>query len=108
MPREGIQRADIATLREDVEGAIAEAVKRLRDIEVSAQSRLRLAVTERQHLEAFLDELQFRVRSMTASGGLQVKITGPLTTEQLVAMQDQEEQLGSHREELKLISGELD
>jgi two-component system sensor histidine kinase DegS len=39
---------------------------------------------------------------------LQIKITGPLTTEQLVAMQDQEEQLGSHREELKLISGELD
>lgn len=108
MPTEGIQRADIATLRGDVEGAIAEAVKRLRDIEVSAQSRLRLAVTERQHLEAFLDELQFRVRSMTASGGLQVKITGPLTTEQLVALQDQEEQLGSHREELKAISGELD
>jgi two-component system sensor histidine kinase DegS len=108
MPSEGIQRADIARLREDVEGAIADALKRLRDIEVAAQSRLRLAVTERQHLEAFLDDLQFRVRSVTASGGLQMKITGPLTTDQLIALQSQEESLGLHREELKGVTGDLD
>src|SRR5215207_10109713 len=105
MPSEGIQRADIARLREDVEGAIADALKRLRDIEVAAQSRLRLAVTERQHLEAFLDDLQFRVRSVTASGGLQMKITGPLTTDQLIALQGQEESLGLHREDLKVVTG---
>lgn len=108
MPSEGIQRADIVKLREDVEGAIADAIKRLRDIEVTAQSRLRMAVTERQHLEAFLDDLQFRVRSVTASGNLPMKITGPLTADQLIAMQGQEEALADHREELKLMSAELD
>jgi signal transduction histidine kinase len=37
-----------------------------------------------------------------------MKITGPLTAEQLAAMQGQEESLGQHREELKEMSGELD
>ncbi len=108
MPSEGIQRADIARLREDVEGAIAGAVKRLRDIEVFAQARLREAMTERQHLEAFLDELQLRVRAITESGELPLKVTGPLTTDQLIAMQDQEENLAQHREEIRAVTGDLD
>ncbi|MGA7730215.1 MAG: sensor histidine kinase [Chloroflexia bacterium] len=108
MPSEGIQRADVAELREDVESAIADAVKRLREIEATSQARLREAMTERQHLEAFLDELQFRVRAITQSGELPVKITGPLTTDQLTAMQDQEENLAQHRVELRSVSGDLD
>jgi two-component system sensor histidine kinase DegS len=108
MPSEGVQRADVAGLREDVESAIADAVKRLREIEATSQARLREAMTERQHLEAFLDELQFRVRAITQSGELPVKITGPLTTDQLTAMQDQEENLAQHRVELRSVSGDLD
>ena len=105
---EGIQRVDVAKLRDSVEGAIGEAVKRLRAIEVTAQGRLREAMTERQHLEAFLDELQMRVRTITSSGGLPLTVTGPLTEEQLAAMQEQGETLSLHREELRAVSGDLD
>jgi two-component system sensor histidine kinase DegS len=108
MPSEGIQRADVDGLRKDVEAAIADAVKRLREIEATSQARLREAMTERQHLEAFLDELQFRVRAITQSGELPVKITGPLTTDQLIAMQDQEENLAQHKLELRSVSTSLD
>lgn len=108
MPSEGVQRSEIAGLREDVEAAIADAARRFREIETVAAMRLRQATTERQHLEAFLDELQMRVRTITQSGELPVMITGPLTEDQLHAMQGQQENLQQHKEELATISGDLD
>lgn len=108
MPSEGIQRSDVARLRGDVETAIGDAVARLRTIEQGAQGRLREALTERQHLESFLEELQMRVRTITQSGELPVMITGPLTEEQLQAMQDQGDTLAKHKDELVQVSGDLD
>ncbi len=107
MPPEGVQQADVVELRRQVEGAIGDAVKRLRELETLAQQRLRQATTERQHLEAFLDELQYRLSSLNTTGSLP-SITGPLTESQLHAMQGQEGTLVKHRAELNSLRDELD
>jgi two-component system sensor histidine kinase DegS len=108
MPQEGIQRADVQQLRHDVEVAIGDAVRKLREIETEAQSRLRDANTERQHLEAFLDELHYRLNSVTTTGELHMTITGPLSESQLTAMQSQQENLAHHKLELATVSTDLE
>lgn len=107
MPPEGIQESDVTQLRHHVAGAIGDAVNRLREIEVMAQQRLRQATTERQHLEAFLDELHYRLGSITTTGEMPVTITGPLTENQLGAMQSQEESLSKHKADLVLVGDDL-
>jgi len=107
MPPDGVQQADVVELRHQVEGAIGDAIKRLRELEMQAQQRLRQATTERQHLEAFLDELQYRLSSLNTTGSLP-SITGPLTESQLMAMQGQEDTLVKHRVELDSLRDDLD
>jgi two-component system sensor histidine kinase DegS len=107
MPPEGILQSDVQQLRHDVEGAIDASIKRLRDIEALAQAKLRQATNERQHLEAFLDELHYRLSSLTNSGELPITITGPLTESQVVAMQSQEETLAKHKGEIAGICDDL-
>src|SRR5262249_15139784 len=108
MPPEGIQQSDVAELRQHVDGAIGDIVKRLREIEAQAEQKLRDATTERQHLEAFLDELQYRLSSLNTTGSLPSTITGPLTESQVMAMQGQQDTLVKHRAELDMLRDELD
>jgi two-component system sensor histidine kinase DegS len=107
MAPEGTQKADIEQLRNHVEGAIHDAIARLREIETVTQTRLRQATTERQHLETFLDELHYRLSSLTSSGGLPATITGPLTESHVAAMQGQEETLQKHRAEIGAVGDDL-
>lgn len=108
MPQEGIQREGVQSLRDEVETAIGEAVRRLREIDANAQARLREANIEKQHLDSFLDELQYRLRSATSSGELRMTITGPLTESQLTAMQDQQYSLEKHKVDLGVATEELE
>ncbi len=108
MPPEGIQQTDITQLRQHVEEAIGEAVTRLRGIEGTAQQRLRQAMTERRYLETFIDELHYRLSSFTTTGELPVTITGPLTENQVAAMQGQEETLVKHQTEITALSNGLE
>jgi len=108
MPTEGTQQSDVAKLRQQVDGAINGVVKRLRELETEADLRLREATTERQHLEAFLDELQYRLSSLNTTGLLPSTITGPLTESQVLAMQGQQDTLVKHRTELDMLRDELD
>jgi two-component system, NarL family, sensor histidine kinase DegS len=108
MPTDGIQQSDVAQLRQQVDGAISDIVKRLREIESMAEQRLRQATTERQHLEAFLDELQYRLSSLNTTGSLPTTVTGPLTESQVLAMQGQQDSLVQHRAELDMLRDELD
>jgi two-component system sensor histidine kinase DegS len=108
MPPEGTQQSDVAELRTQVDGAIGDIVKRLREIEAQAEQKLRDATTERQHLEAFLDELQYRLSSLNTTGSLPSTITGPLTESQVMAMQGQQDTLVKHRAELDMLRDELD
>ena len=107
MPSEGIQQSDVQKLRHDVERVIDASIKSLRDAEASAQAKLRQATTERQHLEAFLDELHYRLSSLTSSGELPITITGPLTESQVAAMQSQEETLATHKGEIAAVCDDL-
>ncbi|MEO8285706.1 MAG: sensor histidine kinase [Chloroflexota bacterium] len=108
MPTEGLQQANVQQVRRDVEGAISEAVKRLRVIEATAQQRLRQGTTERQHLEAFLDEMQYRLNAFANSPEPPSIITGPLTENQLLAMQGQQDALIKHQADLGQINNELE
>jgi two-component system, NarL family, sensor histidine kinase DegS len=108
MPQEGIQGEGVQSLRDEVETAIGEAVRRLREIDTDAQARLREAQIEKQHLDSFLDELQYRLRSATSSGELRMTITGPLTENQLSAMQDQQVSLEKHKVDLGEVTGDLE
>jgi len=108
MQTEGTQQSDVAKLRQQVDGAINGVVKRLRELETEADLRLREATTERQHLEAFLDELQYRLSSLNTTGLLPSTITGPLTESQVLAMQGQQDTLVKHRTELDMLRDELD
>lgn len=108
MPTEGTQRVDVDALRHSVEGAIGDTVGRLRNIEAVALQRLHEATIERQHLDAFLDDLHYRLKSVTISGELPMTITGPLTENQLNAMHDQEDTLVKHKGELGTVTSELD
>lgn len=112
MLSESLDQADVQNLREEIERAIDDTVTRLRQIESTAQQQLRLASVERQHLDAFLDELSYRLRSITESGKLSGKlpttITGPITETQLNAMHIQEGTLRERKDALEKTHTDLE
>ncbi len=106
MPTEGTNQKGPESLRQEIEGAIGETVDRLRKIEAAALHRLRQTTTEQQHLQSFIEELHYRLQSIASSPEPPVTITGPLTSSQLNAMQEQEATLDNHKAALqKLTSG---
>lgn len=112
MSSESLDQSDVRKLREEVERAIDDTVTRLRQIETSAQQQLRVASIEQQHLDAFLDELSYRLRSITESGKLSGKlpstITGPITETQLNSMQVQEDTLRERKDSLEKTHRDLE
>lgn len=112
MLSESLDQADVQNLREEIERAIDDTVTRLRQIETSAQQQLRQASVERQHLDAFLDELSYRLRSITESGKLSGKlpttITGPITETQLNSMRIQEATLQERKQTLEKTHTDLE
>lgn len=112
MSSESLDQSDVRKLREEVERAIDDTVARLRQIETSAQQQLRRASVEQQHLDAFLDELSYRLRSITESGKLSGKlpstITGPITETQLNSMQAQEGTLRERKDALEKTHRDLE
>ena len=108
MGAESIQSGDVEQLRAEVEGAINDAAGRLRSIESVAQQRLRITVTERQHLDVFLDDLEYRLHAVNTSGDLRMTSTGPLTEDQISAMHGQQETLVRRKVELSTVGLELE
>src|SRR5690242_7827789 len=97
MPQEATNQKDAESLRQEIEGAIGETVERLRQIEATTQQRLRQATTEQQHLHSFIEELHYRLQSIASSPEPPITITGPLTPNQLNAMQEQEQSMEHHK-----------
>ncbi|HET9494535.1 MAG TPA: sensor histidine kinase [Chloroflexia bacterium] len=108
MGAESIQSGHVEKLRQDVEAAITEAANRLRGIETVAQQQLRNATTERQHLDVFLDDLEYRLHAVNTSGDLRMTSTGPLTEDQISAMHGQQEVLTKRKVELGIVGNELE
>lgn len=108
MGAESIQSGHVEKLRHDVEAAITDAANRLRSIESVAQQQLRNATTERQHLEVFLDDLEYRLHAVNTSGDLRMTSTGPLTEDQITAMHGQQEVLARRKVELGVVGNELE
>jgi two-component system, NarL family, sensor histidine kinase DegS len=108
MAAESIQPRDVEHLRTEVEGAISDAAGRLRGIESVAQQQLRGATTERGHLDSFLDDLEYRLHALNTSGELRMTSTGPLSEDQITAMQSQQELLSHRRIELASVVVELE
>src|SRR5437764_15372760 len=96
MPTEGLQRSDVDSARHDVERAIEESLASLRKLETLAQQRLREATIEKQQLDIFLEEMHYRLQFLAqsrAAGTTPITVTGPLSDNQLNAMQRQEDDL---------------
>ena len=108
MPSDSTDLKGVEALRHDIEGAIGDAVDRLRKIEAIAQQRLRSANTEQQHLHSFIEELHYRLESIASSPEPPITVTGPLTPNQLNAMHEQEQTLQHHRTSLERVTSELD
>lgn len=108
MPSEVINQGGVETLRQEIEGAIGDAVDRLRRIEATAQQRLRQVRTEQQHLHTFIEELHYRLHSIASSPEPPVTVTGPLTANQLNAMQEQEQTLEHHKTSLERTTSGLE
>lgn len=111
MPTEGLKRSDVETLRQDVDGAIEDAVANLRKIESSAQHRLQEARIEQQQLDNFIDEFHYRLQFLSQrlnTGELPTTITGPLTEGQLDTMQRQESSLHERKVDLHKSREELE
>jgi two-component system sensor histidine kinase DegS len=103
-----IQRENVDKFREEIEGAISDALKRLHTVEGEAQTRLHEARVELGHLDNFLEELHYRLRTFNTTGELPVNITGPLTEGQVLAVQGQEQELSKHKDELTIASDGLE
>lgn len=108
MPSDAANEKGVESLREEIEGAIAEAVDRLRKIEARAHQRLRQAHTEQQHLFSFIEELHYRLDTIAKSKEPPITVTGPLTPNQINAMQEQEQTLLTHRESLERVTSGLE
>lgn len=109
MPGETISVGELEDLREDVGKAIESAVERLRLIESRTQQRLHETAVEQQHLRSFLDELDYRLKSVqSGDASTPTSITGPMTEVQLNSLQSQHGILNSRHEELKQASSELE
>lgn len=108
MSIEGISQSDVEELRQQIEAAIDEAVIRLKSVETTAQQRLREATQEHQRLEAFLEELHYRLRIVSESeDNTLITITGPLTQTQILAMHTQEDTLLERKGDLERLNNEL-
>jgi two-component system, NarL family, sensor histidine kinase DegS len=103
-----IQRENVAKFREEIEGAISDALKRLHTIGGEAKASLHDATVELGHLDNFLEELHYRLRTFNTTGELPVNITGPLTESQMLSMQSREQTLTKHKDELSIASDELE
>lgn len=108
MPNEGISDTEVERLRQRVSDAIDETIARLRGIEVDTQRRLREAGTEHQHLSHFLDEVQYRLKTINSSTERPVTITGPLTDSQLHAIEGQQGALLAQKERLAQVNARLE
>jgi signal transduction histidine kinase len=108
MLNEGISDTEVERLRQSVSDAIDDTVARLRGIEAETQRRLREASTEQQHLNRFLDEVQYRLSTINASPERPVTITGPLTDSQLQAIEGQQEAMLAEKARLEQVNARLD
>lgn len=108
MPDEGITEKEVESLRRSIGAAIDDAVARLRDIESETQRRLREVSLEQQHLRHFLDDIQYRLKTINASPDRPVTITGPLTDSQLQAIEAQEGNMAVRKEALEGVSAQLE
>jgi two-component system sensor histidine kinase DegS len=108
MLNEGISDTEVERLRQSVSDAIDDTVARLRGIEAETQRRLREASTEQQHLNRFLDEVQYRLSTINASPERPVTITGPLTDSQLQALESQQGAMSAEKERLEQVNASLD
>jgi two-component system sensor histidine kinase DegS len=111
MPNEGIEgisETEVERLRQSVSDAIDDTVARLRAIEADTQRRLREASTEQQHLNRFLDEVQYRLSTINASPERPVTITGPLTDSQLQAIESQQGAMSAEKERLEQVNARLE
>lgn len=108
MQSEGVRKSDVESVRRELESAISSAVNRLKQVETVAQQRLRESTIEHQRLEAFIDELHYRLEFLTSSNEPPVTITGPLSENQILAMQAQEETLYERWVELQAMNVELE
>jgi two-component system sensor histidine kinase DegS len=108
MPSDEIGVKAIKALREEVETAIGETVDKLRAIESAAQQRLRQVTLEQEHLRTIVNELHYRLESYTTGPMPPRTITGPLTTDQLNAMQGQETAMKERRTALERFNVELE
>jgi two-component system sensor histidine kinase DegS len=104
----GINAGDVEMLRREVEAALASAIARLRKIEETAQQKLHEATLEQAHLQMFLDELNFRLKTVSSTTEPLVLITGPLTESQMMALQQQADALIKRRAELDDINSDLE
>lgn len=103
----GISQSQVEELRHQVEEAIDSAVARLKSIEAATQERLRDSTIEQQHLDAFLEELHYRLRVISLSEDPPVTITGPLTETQILALHTQEDTLQARKTDLENVNAEL-
>jgi two-component system sensor histidine kinase DegS len=108
MLNEGISDTEVARLQQSVSEAIDDTVARLRGIEAETQRRLREAGTEQQHLNHFLDEVEYRLSAINASPDRPVTITGPLTDSQLHAIESQQGAMAAEKARLERVNARLD
>jgi two-component system, NarL family, sensor histidine kinase DegS len=111
MPTEGLQGSDVDSIRHDVERAIEEALVNLRQLEMLAQQRLREATVEQQQLDIFIEEMHYRLQFLQQTreaGSTPITVTGPLSDDQLGAMQRQEDGLLERKDDLQKGISELE
>jgi two-component system sensor histidine kinase DegS len=111
MPNEGIEGisdTEVERLRQSVSDAIDDTVARLRGIEAETQRRLREASTEQQHLNRFLEEVQYRLSTINSSPERPVTITGPLTDSQLQAIESQQGAMAAEKARLEQVTASLE
>src|SRR5689334_17437537 len=104
MPTEGLQPSDVDSVRQEVERAIEEALANLRRLELVTQQRLRDATVEQEQLDRFIEEMHYRVqfhRQTREAGSTPLTVTGPLSDDQLGAMQRQEDGLRERKADLQ-------
>ncbi|HVG00912.1 MAG TPA: sensor histidine kinase [Chloroflexia bacterium] len=108
MLNEGISDTEVERLRQSVSDAIDDTVARLRGIEAETQRHLREASTEQQHLNRFLDEVQYRLSTINSSPERPVTITGPLTDSQMQAIESQQGAMLAEKARLEQVNASLD
>lgn len=107
---EGIKHEDVEAIRKQVEAIVDQATAQLRELQGQANQRLHSASEEQSRLDSFLDDMRYRLDQINRNvqqGGTPRTLTGPLTEEQLMSMQTQEETLRERRDQLRSTNEEL-